>query len=724
MQMFNQHIKNLFLSRGKVVSFLLSLIAGILISIGIATYLTANVASATTYKTSWIGNTFGGGDKWVQNQIEAMYVAPNGTVYTNSGWDEAGREAGIYKDGDVIGSSVETHGWSRSGGKAITGNSKYIYLAMIQGSMGDIKADYPPEKTTWYCVRRYDLSGKPAAFSKGRGYDRSMLIVSTKGEITGLATSGNELYVSDSADNKIRVYNSETLDEIRSFSFSNPGQISVDRQGNLWIIQSKKGSNPAKILHYSQQGKQLPEQIADVVKPQAIAIDNQNRLLVAENDSRQQVLIYNIKKKPVLTGTFGSKGGIYQGTAGEISDLKFYGITGVGTDAAGNIYINSNGFNYSGTDLRKFSPTGKLQWQLLGLHFVDNADTDPASDGIEVFTKQEQFVMNYNKPADQQATYKAYTINPFKYPQDPRLHTAPTSAFFRRIKGKPFMFLTDIFASFIEIYRFNPNSDGKIAIPAGMFWGTPEKDGKPVAVSWLPNIPKEGEWIWGDRNGNGAFDKGEYDSLPKDYPYLGGLWVDSKGDVWKTLRTLDGIGIRHYPLQGLDRNGNPIYTSSSLQKQKTPSIFTDIRRIEYFPETDTMYLSGFTVDHPAVGDDATIAGSEIARFDNWSKGNRTPRWRTVIPYDTTGKREVSTAAMSVAGDYVFAVTVKTAEVYVYKTATGAEVQKLKPGAEVKGESGWIDMPYGIRAFRRSNGQYLVFVEEDAKGKVIVYNLPK
>ncbi|NEU75266.1 hypothetical protein PI95_022565 [Hassallia byssoidea VB512170] len=722
--MFNQHIKNLFLSRGKVVSFLLSLIAGILISIGIATYLTANVASATTYKTSWIGNTFGGGDKWVQNQIEAMYVAPNGTVYTNSGWDEAGREAGIYKDGDVIGSSVETHGWSRSGGKAITGNSKYIYLAMIQGSMGDIKADYPPEKTTWYCVRRYDLSGKPAAFSKGRGYDRSMLIVSTKGEITGLATSGNELYVSDSADNKIRVYNSETLDEIRSFSFSNPGQISVDRQGNLWIIQSKKGSNPAKILHYSQQGKQLPEQIADVVKPQAIAIDNQNRLLVAENDSRQQVLIYNIKKKPVLTGTFGSKGGIYQGTAGEISDLKFYGITGVGTDAAGNIYINSNGFNYSGTDLRKFSPTGKLQWQLLGLHFVDNADTDPASDGIEVFTKQEQFVMNYNKPADQQATYKAYTINPFKYPQDPRLHTAPTSAFFRRIKGKPFMFLTDIFASFIEIYRFNPNSDGKIAIPAGMFWGTPEKDGKPVAVSWLPNIPKEGEWIWGDRNGNGAFDKGEYDSLPKDYPYLGGLWVDSKGDVWKTLRTLDGIGIRHYPLQGLDRNGNPIYTSSSLQKQKTPSIFTDIRRIEYFPETDTMYLSGFTVDHPAVGDDATIAGSEIARFDNWSKGNRTPRWRTVIPYDTTGKREVSTAAMSVAGDYVFAVTVKTAEVYVYKTATGAEVQKLKPGAEVKGESGWIDMPYGIRAFRRSNGQYLVFVEEDAKGKVIVYNLPK
>jgi hypothetical protein len=168
-----------------------------------------------------------------------------------------------------------------------------------------------------------------------------------------------------------------------------------------------------------------------------------------------------------------------------------------------------------------------------------------------------------------------------------------------------------MYESFIEIYRFNPNSDGKIAIPAECLGATPEKDGKPIAVSWPPNLPKQGEWIWGDRNGNGAFDKDEYDPVPKDYPYVGGLWVDSKGDVWKTLRTQDGIGIRHYPLQGLDAKGNPIYTSKSLQKQKTPSIFTDIRRIEYFPETDTMYLSGFTKEHPPVGDDTKSLGRKL-----------------------------------------------------------------------------------------------------------------
>lgn len=725
MQIFNQYIQKLLQWRiylHKISKFIICLSVGVVISIGIATYLSASQATAITYKTSWIGNTFGGGNKWVQNYIEAMYVAPNGRVYTNSSWDEGGREAGIYSDGNVIGSSSETHGWSRLGGKAIAGNSKYVYLAMIQGSVGKREEDYPPEKTTWYCVRRYDLSGKPAAFSGGRGYDRSMLIVSNKNVVTGLATSGNELYVSDSEKNKIRVYNSQTLAEIRSFNFTNPGKISVDNQGNLWIIQPKNGGTSAKILHYSQQGKQLPEIIADVIEPSAIAIDNQGRLLVAENGSRQQILIYNIKNKPVLTGTFGTQGGIYEGTQGEIGNLKFYGLTGVGTDKAGNIYVNSNGFNNSGTDLRKFSPSGKLQWQLLGLHFVDNADTDPATDGMEVFSKQEQFLMNYSKPAGQQWTYKAYTVNPFKYPQDPRLHTTPNAVFFRRIKGKPFLFLTDMYDSSVQIYRFNPNTDGKIAIPAGVFGATPEKDGKPIAVSWPPNIPQQGDWIWRDRDGNGAFDKGEYDPCPKDYPYIGGRWVDSKGDVWKTLRTQDGI--RHYPLQGLDAKGNPIYTCSSMQKRKTPSIFTDIRRIEYFPETDTMYLSGFTFAHPSIGDDAKVVGSEIVRFDNWSKGNPTVRWRTVVPHDTTGKREVSTASMSVAGDYVFAVTVKTAEVYVYKAATGVQVQKLKPGPEVSGESGWIDIPYGIRAFRRSNGEYLVFVEEDWKGKVILYKISK
>ncbi|MHC5728242.1 MAG: hypothetical protein ACYTXY_29830, partial [Nostoc sp.] len=202
----NQHIKKIsktrYLQRSNSFNFLLSLtVAVIVASIGITTdwattgtrtlpYKTSSINNTIvsenlrvqnntgtpklTYKTSWIGNTFGSGNLRVQNNIEAMYVAPDGTVYTNSHWDEAGMEAGIYKDGKVISALGDTHGWSRGGGKAVTANSKYVYIAMTQGSRGKTNEDYPPEGTTWHSVRRYDLSGKPAPFPNGRGWDKSM----------------------------------------------------------------------------------------------------------------------------------------------------------------------------------------------------------------------------------------------------------------------------------------------------------------------------------------------------------------------------------------------------------------------------------------------------------------------------------------------------------------------------------------------------------------------
>ncbi|MBD2665768.1 NHL repeat-containing protein [Richelia sinica FACHB-800] len=674
------------------------------------------------YQTSWLGNSIGNGRLRVQNNIESMYVAADGTVYTNSHWDEAAAEAGIYKDGKPIAILEDTHGWNRIGGKAITVNSKYIFMAMIQGGMKSDKEDYPPEGKNWYCVRRYTLQGKAAPFKGGRGWDKSMLITSTETEVTGLANIGDKLFVSIGGANLVRVYNTTTMEEVSSFSVINPGAITVDRQGTLWIIQARRGFIPATVAHYSPKGTKLAEQILDVVDPSAIAIDHRGRLLVADNGPRQQVLIYDISKQPTQVGTFGTEKGIFGGLPGEVHSLKLYGITGIGTDATGNFYINNNGFNKSGTDLRMYSPSGQQLWQLLGLIFVDNADADPKTDAANVFTKHEQYLMDYNKPAGRQWVYKAYTLNPFKYPQDPRLHTSPDGTFFRRIQGKPYLFLTDMYNQFLQIYRFQPDTDGKIAIPAGMFVGTNAEGKESIQGNWPPHQPVKGEWIWRDRNGNGGFDKTEYDSS-EDYPYIGGWWVDSKGDVWKTLRTQDGIGIRHYPLLGIDAKGNPIYSYKSMVKETTPSFITDIRRIEYFPETDTMYLSGFTKEHPPVGDDYGVVGSEIARFDNWSQGNRNATWRAVVPYDTTGQRQISTAAMSIAGDYLFTITVKTAEVSVFNLANGELVKKFSPGPEVDQESGWVDIPYGIRAFRRANGEYLLFAEENWKGKVLVYQLP-
>lgn len=658
-------------------------------------------ANKSAYKTSWIGNSFGG-EKWVQIYMAGMYVAPNGTAYVASHWDEGGREAGIYKDGDVIGKLDDLHGWGRLGGIAITGNQRYIYLAMQQSNSGKPGEDYPPEGTVWYNVRRYDLSGKPAPFPGGRGWDKSMLIINNRTEVTGLATRGDELYVSDPASDRILVYNIDTMQQLRSFKVTDPGAIAIDNQNNLWIIQNKK------VVSYSPQGQRLPQQITDVANPTAIAFDDQGRLLVADNGKRQQVIIYHITNKPVLVGTFGEKGGLYTGIYGEVQDLKLYGITGVGTDTAGNIYISNNGFNNTGTDLRKFSPSGKLQWRLLGLQFVDNADADPDTDGRDVFTKNEHFVMDYSKNNGKEWKYKAYTLDKFRYPDDGRLHTSPTAAFVRRLGGKRLLYLSsDMMSQRLLIYRF----DGEIAVPCGIF-------GK-EHLDWPADQPKKGSWLWHDTNGDGAIQSDEYKVLGEEDSSVWGWEIDSKGDIWQAA---EAGYIKRYPFQKLDTHGCPIYGKAAGGKLPMPTPFTTLTRIKYFPKQDVMYLGGYTSDRPNLDGDWGLVGTEIIRYDNWSK-NRKIRWRIALPYDTKADPKLHIKAMDIVGDRVFAADSKRAGVYVYKASTGEAIQVLTPGPEIGAERGWIDIPYGIRAFRRSNGEYLVFLEENARGKVIMYRLP-
>lgn len=53
---------------------------------------------------------------------------------------------------------------------------------------------------------------------------------------------------------------------------------------------------------------------------------------------------------------------------------------------------------------------------------------------------------------------------------------------------------------------------------------------------------------------------------------------------------------------------------------------------------------------------------------------------------------------------------------------GAAVGVFDPGETVGGTKnpGWIDILTGITAHKRQDGQYLVFVEEDDRAKVLLY----
>ena len=82
---------------------------------------------------------------------------------------------------------------------------------------------------------------------------------------------------------------------------------------------------------------------------------------------------------------------------------------------------------------------------------------------------------------------------------------------------------------------------------------------------------------------------------------------------------------------------------------------------------------------------------------------------------------------AVAGEYVFvaytrglkADGLKYAFVKVFTLATGAAVGNLVAEKEL-GEIGLLDIVQSVRAVRRSNGEYVVFLEDDDKAKVVMF----
>ena len=81
------------------------------------------------------------------------------------------------------------------------------------------------------------------------------------------------------------------------------------------------------------------------------------------------------------------------------------------------------------------------------------------------------------------------------------------------------------------------------------------------------------------------------------------------------------------------------------------------------------------------------------------------------------------SCVSAAGDYAFTGGwQERGKIWVNRLSDGAEIGVLEPGETVGGveNTGWIDLLTGINAFKRSTGEYLVFVEENYKAKSLIY----
>lgn len=707
----------------------------------------AGFAAPLIYTTSWIGNTYGYGDgRWVPYDIRAIYVKPDGTVYSNAPWDESGAEISIFKDGTVVGSAKTTHGWGNGGGDAITGNTHYLYAAVRVGNEnGHLKLlnNWPDKGRVWYGVTRRLIdnveSGK--SFSGGMGnlgskVAQSFLVINevadvpeaqseaTKPYVTGLAATNEELFVANYLQNRIEVYDAETMQKKRELPVVRPRGLAVAADGHsVWVIHGAGTAEEDVVDRYDSVGKRVQSlTLPNGTDPSAIAVRGDGKILVADNGFNQQILVFVPDSDSAkVAATIGVKHGILSNPRGVPGPMRFNGISGIGTDEKNNLYVAENGVGprpakSNGTTLESYSPDGTRRWTLDGLLFVDGIDTD-LSDSTTVYSNMQRFKIDYTKLPGHNWSWTGTLVDRFQYPESPMLHGAAdnwnSAPMLQTLQGHRFLFSTDMYSHTLGIYRFDDAREGTTAIPSGLI------SRQTIPGSWPRFQPKNVGWMWRDSDGNGSFGANEYIADPEgqDASVCAGWWVDTRGGIWEARgKSL----IRYLPFQGLDSHGNPIYDFAHAQEFSLPGPFLQVNRIQYDVDSDALYVSGYTADAPASSQAWKEAGRVLTRYDGWLHGSKKHRYDINLPWNLASKPTQTIMSVYQEHDYIFAVEFLSANVHVYDSETGREIGLIVPGKEVGGGSGWVDTTQGISAYRRANGEYVIYVEEDARAKVLMY----
>jgi hypothetical protein len=495
----------------------------------------------------------------------------------------------------------------------------------------------------------------------------------------------------------------------------NPNSLETrDKLGRLWKLEVTYTDPKHQEWEFIPKGITCDGKTVkfpELFQPMALALANDGSLMVADSGTgpRQQVLFYDVTNsdQPKLVKSFGERGGISSGTPGEITPTKFWGIRGLGMDAVGNLYV---AMSEQGTVLRSFTPEGKLHWELHGEFFCDVAAADPADDALTVWGIQERYAMDWSQPPGRDSKWVSYTLNRQKYPNDPRglMHvkqqgehglTSPQMVY---LKGKRFLFVGGMFASnFINIFRF----DGDLAIPSGLIlqWGNGLYN---TDLKWPPHKPA-GASIWRDADGDGDYRATEF-APNTERVKPGPFWVDKQGNLWMAY------GFFRYDFQGLDAKGNPIYAADKVTVLDKPKGVNQVARVCYLDDTDTLIVAEEGTDEQ--GRPSMRHISRVFVCKGYLAGNR-----EAVSFVPGAVQEA--ACVTAVGDYAFTGGWKTrGRIWVNRLSDRVEVGVFDPGPTVGGveNTGWIDLLTGITAFKRSTGEYLVFVEENYKAKSLIY----
>ncbi|KGB93873.1 SMP-30/gluconolaconase/LRE-like region family protein [Burkholderia cepacia] len=610
------------------------------------------------YTTDWLANTYGTLASHVGNGARSMWVAPEGVIYTASRWDENAGGVAIYQNGQPLG-TIGIHDEFQGG--AITGNSTSLFVALGynrtfgSGSVGRYnrstnQRDLRIPVSTWTGIQYADV-------------------------ITGLATGGNLLYVSDFYGNRVRVYTTDGVWQ-RDIGVTGPGALALDAAGNLWVARKSAGV----VAQFSATGAAMNTlQMAAGARPASLYFDaSMGQLMVGDEGPDMNIKVYGgLPGLPVQVGTFGVQGGYLDtttGIKGQVGDKRFTRVAALGKDAAGNLYVLNNAWGggwdlgrNGSTDLHAYSPIGTLQWKLQALNFEGIAAPDPATDGTLFFSGNNVYTGTAG------GTFVANTVDPFTYPKDPRLDMNDYQ------RGQHFGQLVTVGGNRILVasgqnpgnfnfYYFNPAS-GYIAIPAGSLPGKPFNTTLQVTA---------------------------------------GFDIDGNGDVWAGLNGSNVI--TRYPMTGFDATGKPSWGKPVTTA--VPSSVAPVTRIIYQADSDTMILA----QGLAGNWDWTAMNGHIEVYRGWKNGN------TSTPNPVIDLTSANPKSIAAAGHYLFVGYVHTVpNIDVFDLNTGALVTTLtNSNAAAMDVGNDVDSMYGVRAYLRSTGEYVITKDNYNGSSIVVY----
>jgi len=613
------------------------------------------------YHTSWIGNSFSGNGAtsanangfgyWVQDNATSMAVSPDGTVFLGTGWDEAQRTVGLYKNGQPNRILVRADSAKRTWGfnTANTGlcvSGSYFYVASAAKELLRFR---------W----------TPGDINSARYVDETVI----PQKAVSLSCSDSKIVVA--YPDEIEIRDITSLQPLASFQGTNLAFALPAPDGSFWTISD------GKVQHLDAQGKGIGGALNGIGNPTSLAWGQHGQLVVTDNGPAQQVLFFDVSGQPKLASTFGVKGGLYAGTPGAIAPQKLFALVGAGVDAEGNLYV---GMSFSqvptgNTYLRAFSPSGDLLWQDYSAAFVDTFGFEPGSDGTVVFGRTTRWKLNLdNRTPGSEAMLEAVTLDPLHYPDDPRIKTG-FSVYPRLIDGKQLLYITGQWASGYRIFAQSPGS--------------------------------------------------EIFHLVERTPFKGWAWqVTDNGDIWSADAANRQIAF--YKLISVNPDGMPVYNWNQPQTWPWPADFKEISRVIYDKRTDSLYLFGYLDTQRA--DTWGMLGFTARRYDGWMAGKPTLKWsNSSLPVSPNGLgfgKPQSPKDVALAGNYLFFGMARSfrqqSTVNILDANNGQLVGALRAGPEVGNVGGDEDIIGSVQATQTAQGEYLVLVEDDWRGKNLLF----